>query len=324
MNSQYEYLAQLDLKGLSDYFETEQEESETVEYKSGELAISGLLKEVCAFANTDGGVIVYGAPKEVLDTQSSSNSKERRKVCKGILFPTKEDRTPDSLIQTLMTTITPAIIGIKVKKHIAAKGFVYLINVPKSINSPHQVNGTYYIRVGTMSLPAPHGIVHALFNKKKPTKLIANLAVETAILTDYYNDLKFQIHIGNQSRFPVHDVEGFVLLIGDLKEVNTKKFDTSVTPNHKWHLRTNLKCPSALVSNFWWSPQFENLYFHGEYLYMQLYLWAYETEAITKLFKLGIGGILEETDMADDTPSRREVDNWCGHTKSDEEFPKIT
>jgi hypothetical protein len=313
--SQYEYLSQLDLKELGTYFEIEQEESERVEYKSGELAIRGLFKEVCAFANTDGGVIIYGAPREVTDTQSNFNGKARRKVCKGPLCPTREDRTTDSFIQTLMTGITPAIVGIKIKKHVVASGFVYVITIPESINSPHQVDGTYYIRIGTMSTPAPHGIVHALFNKKRPTKLVANVAVKTAVLTDYYNDMKLQIHIGNQSRYPVHSVEGFVALIGDIREVDTKKFSTSVTPDHKWYLHTELKCPTALVNNFWWSPQFENLHFHGHYFYMQLYLWAYETEAITKLYKIGMNGIIEETDMADDTPSRQEVDNWNGRNK---------
>lgn len=316
MTNQYDYFRQMDVATLTEFFSSEQEESEQLEFKSGKCLISDLYAEVSAFANTDGGIIILGAPREVYNDATldgKRNKKERRKVCIGSLDPSKEDRTTDSILQMFLKGITPSIMGIKVHRLVHPDGFIYIIYVPQSINSPHQVNGAYHMRIGTMCERAPHGFVQALFNKKKPTKLVAHVAVKARVLSDHYNDLKFQIHIGNESRFPIHNTEGFIALIGDLKEVNTKKFDISVTPNKKWYLQANLKSPSALVNNFWWSPRYENIYFHGDYFYMQLYLWAHETEAITRLYKIGLDGIIEETDMADNTPSRQEVDIWNGH-----------
>jgi len=306
----------MDWNALTEYFSKEQEESDQLEFKSGKCLVSDVYAEVAALSNTDGGIIILGAPREVEVFEENNNSKknkrERRKVCIGPLDPSQEDRTTDSILQMLMNSITPSIVGIKVHKLGHESGFIYVIYVPKSINSPHQVDGTYYMRVGTMKHPAPHGFVEALFNKRKPTKLNHLFGAVAKPYTNYYSKVNMQLTIGNASRYPVHNVAGFMTLLGDVRITKDERFETSSTPVHKWYLTTKIKVDITLVNNIWHKMFFRDVLFHGEYFFVQLYLWANDTEAITRLYKIGLKGIIAEIDMSEDCDMRKEMDDWMG------------
>lgn len=50
---------------IKDFFSTRQEESSTLEFKSGEVDVTDIFKEITAFLNTEGGLLIIGAPREV-------------------------------------------------------------------------------------------------------------------------------------------------------------------------------------------------------------------------------------------------------------------
>jgi predicted HTH transcriptional regulator len=76
---------------------------------------------------------------------------------------------------------------------------VFLLDIPQSSAPPHQCNsdGRYYIRIGTESRPAPHGLIQALFNKRKAPQLSAKLDVQK------YDDFSEIIYISIHNNSPI-------------------------------------------------------------------------------------------------------------------------
>ena len=58
----------LNISDLVTFFETEQEETSVLEFKSGDVEIIDLYKEITAFLNTEGGLLIIGAPREIKKT----------------------------------------------------------------------------------------------------------------------------------------------------------------------------------------------------------------------------------------------------------------
>jgi len=54
----------LEIDDLKAFFSTEQEETSLIEFKSGAVEVDTIYKEVAAFLNTEGGILVIGAPEE--------------------------------------------------------------------------------------------------------------------------------------------------------------------------------------------------------------------------------------------------------------------
>ncbi len=57
-------IGSLQLKDLEEYFKEPQEETSILEFKSGEVEINDVYKEVAAFLNTEGGLLIIGTPRE--------------------------------------------------------------------------------------------------------------------------------------------------------------------------------------------------------------------------------------------------------------------
>ncbi|NRT16932.1 putative HTH transcriptional regulator, partial [Flavobacterium sp. 28A] len=70
------------LNDIKEYFSTEQEESSVIEFKSGEVEINDIFKEITAFLNTEGGLLVIGTPRETKKIIGKNNT---IKVCEGEL-----------------------------------------------------------------------------------------------------------------------------------------------------------------------------------------------------------------------------------------------
>lgn len=145
---------------IETFFADEQEENSILEFKSGETSLEKIYREVCAFLNSEGGLIIIGAPKE----------KEigKKKICQGQL--TNSDfKNKDWLSQKITSNISPPPSGIKIIERENNGTKVFICEVFQSINPPHQCSsdGIYYIRMEAEAKFAPHGIVLALFNKRK-------------------------------------------------------------------------------------------------------------------------------------------------------------
>lgn len=150
---------------IENYFIEEKEESDKIEFKSYSLghgtikdSLKGIKRGICAFLNSNGGLLIWGAPKE-------SKTIEGRKVCKGELSPINELIEKDKLISSISDSITPLPVNINVYPIENDGLYLYIFENQQSIYSPHQYNNTYYARLDGQTKPAPHYLIDALFKK---------------------------------------------------------------------------------------------------------------------------------------------------------------
>lgn len=151
---------------IEDFFQSEKEENLNLEFKSyinqgaHKEKENVIKKSVCALLNSEGGIIVWGAPVETRDNNGNTKAS-------GVLTPFNVGLDKDKLVNILSSTIIPMPIDIKV--HFLNDGnnnFVIIIEVPKSIERPHQFDNKYYIRLDGQTRIAPHYLIKALIQGK--------------------------------------------------------------------------------------------------------------------------------------------------------------
>lgn len=102
------------------------------EFKEGLSSIDDLTAEICAFANTEGGIIVLG----IKDNGEIKGLEETKKLEETIMNISGQNIAPEISVDFF-------IIEIQNKK-------IAVIEIPKSASRPHQTNkGIFYIRAGT-------------------------------------------------------------------------------------------------------------------------------------------------------------------------------
>ncbi len=199
---------------LQAYFAHPQIESDKVEFKSGaefedtngeirkkekaKDTFRKILTTICAFLNTDGGILIWGAP-----TGDAKVNKE--KVFTGDLIPVQETFEKDQLISRISSLISPSPNRMKVQIiQSKAGGHIYIFEVLKSEFAPHQINGTYYMRLDGQTRHAPHHYVEALMKKVSIPKLGMNFCFGETRIRNSEVILPFAVHIYNRSRY-IHD-----------------------------------------------------------------------------------------------------------------------
>jgi hypothetical protein len=202
------------ISDLRTFFESEQEETSILEFKSGEVEINDLYKEISAFLNTEGGLIIIGSPRE----RKEKTGKNEKVICQGDLTYSRF-RNKDWLYQKIATSIVPTPIGLKIFEHLDDKGAIYVIDIPQSTIPPHQCSsdGKYYIRLEREAKPAPHGLVQALFNKRRFPNLIGEINVNKI---NQFED-EVDIKIMNRSSFPADKVS-FIIDVYNVNNVESK------------------------------------------------------------------------------------------------------
>lgn len=158
-------LEELTFQDIIDYFQNPQQESNIAEYKSfnprGDFdqKFIGIYQAVCALLNSEGGIIIWGAPVG----QHVSGRKE--KIFSGDLTPINRIVEKDYLINRISDNITPLPNNINARIIERNEECVIVIEVEKSIYSPHQTQNVYYMRLDGQSKPAPHHYIEALFKQ---------------------------------------------------------------------------------------------------------------------------------------------------------------
>ena len=151
---------------LQDFFSTEKEENLNVEFKS--YAPQGthkdkenvIKKSVCSLLNSEGGIIIWGAPIETKDANGNTTAS-------GALTPFNARLDRDRLINILSSSIIPMPIGIRVQfLNDGNDNSIVVIEVEKSIERPHQYDNRYYIRLDGQTRVAPHYLIKALIQSK--------------------------------------------------------------------------------------------------------------------------------------------------------------
>jgi len=208
----------LNIEDMKEFFCVRQDENSTLEFKSGEVEIDDLYKEVTAFLNTEGGMIIVGAPRE----SKEKNGKRIACYCQGELTFSKFI-SKDWLNQKLFSNITPSPSNIYIKEFVTDQGNVFILDIPQSMYPPHQSNsdGRYYIRIDNEAKPAPHGLVQALFDKRRKPKLHAKL--KRSELDELNDEIIFSIH--NDSEIPADKVAFIVDVFNVVSVYGNSKFN---------------------------------------------------------------------------------------------------
>jgi hypothetical protein len=160
-------ISDLTYQDIVDFFASEKDETDRIEFKSNstknpnEADLQPINKAICAFLNSEGGLVIWGAPVG----QLVAGKKE--KVFQGALTPTTKLFEKDQFINKISSAITPAPRGILFNRLENAGAYIYMIEIEPSEYSPHQTDNTYYMRLDGQSRPAPHHYIEALFKRIK-------------------------------------------------------------------------------------------------------------------------------------------------------------
>lgn len=190
----------LTIEDLKLYFSEVKEETEILEFKSGQgdfekIFNNNILKTVSAFLNSSGGVLIWGSPED------KAPEKGMPKVCIGDLMPVTERKEKDQLINRISSSISYMPTGIKVERLEDEIGYVYVIEVQESESKPHQLNGQYFIRLDGQSKPAPHYIIDSMFNQMKYPILEGYIDFTNLEKVPLGYNLYFDILVNNRSTY---------------------------------------------------------------------------------------------------------------------------
>ena len=153
---------------IDELISSNKEESINLEFKRSDAlkmtdsSKNEIAKDVSAFANSDGGIIIYGIQE--IDHKASNYS-----YIDGNLF-TKEwlDQVISSRIQRRIEglIIDPIRIGEKIDQSI------YVVKIPRSYNTPHMTsNKKYYKRHNFQSIEMEEYEIRDLYSRHSKTKL---------------------------------------------------------------------------------------------------------------------------------------------------------
>jgi hypothetical protein len=192
-------LQDIELEDIKDFFKKNPRESQHLEFKSGDVEIAKLRKEVCALLNGEGGLLILGAPRE-----------EPEYV--GGLRPS-QFTDAGTLHQQLIHGIVPQAEGINILQIPGEGGSVFLIDIPASLRPPHQLQGSgqYYIREGAVSRPALHEEVERMFMEQRRPSLDLKIEIERPD-----DALLIRLIIGNKSNVSAFE-PGFNCLVNPVR-----------------------------------------------------------------------------------------------------------
>jgi hypothetical protein len=136
------------------------EENSILEYKQGEAYddVDGLAKQISAFANTDGGLLILGV---------SAGKGTGNKIYPKELTWIDSSKTAETLENKLLSKIKPVIDGLiiyPVKKNNVDPKVIFLIDVPQSSRRPHMCNYMFYVRRNFKSEPMDYDEVKSMIN----------------------------------------------------------------------------------------------------------------------------------------------------------------
>jgi hypothetical protein len=159
-------LRELTYSDIESYFQSERKENDTLEFKSypsrgnSQDKLKGIFKSVCAFLNSSGGIIVWGAPEgTVVGT-------DKEKTFKRPLTSLDPSIEKDMLVSSISSNLIPLAGSFNLELISDVNGNnICVIEVFKSNYAPHQYEGFYYMRLDGISRPAPHHYIEALFKR---------------------------------------------------------------------------------------------------------------------------------------------------------------
>lgn len=189
---------------LNRFFAVERDESDTLEFKSyfeqGQNhhthKQNAVLKTICAFLNSSGGLLVWGAPV------GQTVTGRQNKIFVGDLSPVPTLIEKDTFISRVANSIYPLSNLVRMHRvEIAPDKYVYIFDVSQSLHKPHQFDNRYWVRSDGQSNAAPHYLIDALFKQIRYPNLGGYIKFYKATLvTRNVIDLQLQIYVLNHSK----------------------------------------------------------------------------------------------------------------------------
>jgi hypothetical protein len=183
-------------KDIQSLIDNEIEESIHLDFKSaGSLDKSDgkkkeLSKDIAAFANSDGGIIIYGI-------------EEKGHKADSLSFVNGNEFTKEWIEQIINTTIQRHIPDLRiypVRFDSNLEKTIYVVKIPKSLEAPHMSKDKrFYKRYNFESVTMEEYEIRQLYGRKsKSSLLIGNYGI--SVLTKKHNDydedfFKFQIEV---------------------------------------------------------------------------------------------------------------------------------
>ncbi|WP_271767910.1 AlbA family DNA-binding domain-containing protein [Aquimarina algiphila] len=206
-------LYDLDYNDLVQFFDTEKEETLNLEFKSypaqGNAAEkeNSVFKAICGLLNSEGGIIIWGAPVEGRNAQGNTTAE-------GALTPFTTILDRDRFINKVTGLITPLAIGIRVQQiNDANNDSIFVIEVEKSDFKPHQFKDKYYIRLDGQTKVAPHYLISAMMKSVDFPIIKGHLRLKNIENLDGHRiSLRFRKLIFNTSPFN-NDLNVFIRVV---------------------------------------------------------------------------------------------------------------
>ncbi|GAA4449137.1 ATP-binding protein [Rurimicrobium arvi] len=206
-------LYNLTYEDLERFFSSEKEETLNLEFKSFNNQGSYkdkekvIFKSVCALLNSEGGIIIWGAPSETKDANGNAKAT-------GALTPFDEGLDRDKLINKISSNIIPMPIGIRVMplKNGDSNNAVIVIEVDKSIDRPHQFDNRYFLRLDGQTRIAPHYLIKALIQGKDFPVLRGHIKLRRITTSANSVVLTFTKLLFNTSQFN-NEINAFISII---------------------------------------------------------------------------------------------------------------
>jgi hypothetical protein len=186
------------------FFNEEKTESDKIEFKSffsndkesttdKEKAI---LKSICAFLNSEGGLLIWGAP---IGKKAEDGRKE--KIFTGELSLVETLYEKDQFMAKIVNRLTPTPYGILFHRIENEGKFIYIFEIPKSEYSPHQFEDRFFMRIDGQTNKAPYHFIEALFKRIKFPNLLSFLKIFDTKTQEGKILLIFKTYFTNLSRF---------------------------------------------------------------------------------------------------------------------------
>lgn len=223
-------------KDIHDLIDNEIEESIYLDFKAAEALGKSdgkrkeISKDVSAFANSDGGVIIYGL-------------NEKNHKAHSFSFIDGNEFTKEWLEQIISSTIQRKISNLKiipVRFENNIEKTVYIVKIPKSFETPHMCkDNRFYRRYNFESVQMEEYEIRELYNRKS----IAKLQVEPF---DYGKKTKeentiisLEFHVFNEGEIPessyklnvyFNNFNKYINLSWDREKTN---YDYTIYPDHR-------------------------------------------------------------------------------------------
>ena len=139
------------LQDLNDFIQLEVEENRHLDYKDGEALspnkISEITKDVSSFANSDGGIIIYGVGEDKKTHTPNSYA------------PITDVKITKEWLEQKINIIQPKIKGVlisPIRLNKKATKSIYIVKIPRSEDAPHMADDKRYYRRGNFSSEPMH------------------------------------------------------------------------------------------------------------------------------------------------------------------------